>query len=145
MRNAMSLTECQFAGNDRVAFELSAMLRHLWSRWTRSSGPLLCHCAIIGLVSVYDMFLTVKYAQHLKYLEQNPIGRWMMQLDNLKHGTLPNLTLFLSAKSIGTLVVIAILATLYHRRRRIGHPVALGVSAFQVMLAWYLSVATMED
>jgi hypothetical protein len=111
----------------------------------RSTLPLTCHCFIIALVSIYDMYLTVKYAQYLKYMEQNPVGRWLMQLDQLKNGAIPDLTLFLSAKSIGTLIVLTILALLYHHRRRIGHPVAAGVTTFQVVLAWYLTVATTQS
>jgi len=111
-------------------------------RWRGSSAPLICHALIIGLVSVYDMVMTVKYAQHLKYLEENPVGRWMMQLDQLQSGAMPDLTLFLSAKSAGTALVLIILAVLYHRQRRIGHPVAFGVSVFQLMLLWYLTIPT---
>lgn len=110
-----------------------------------SSLPIACYCIIVGLVSVYDMYLTIKYAQYLKYMEQNPVGRWLMQLDQLHNGAIPDLTLFLSAKSIGTLIVLIILAMLYHHRRRIGHPVAVGVSAFQVLLAWYLTLATTQS
>jgi hypothetical protein len=108
----------------------------------QTSVPIACHCFIIALVSIYDMYLTVKYAQYLKYMEQNPVGRWLMQLDQLKSGAIPDLTLFLSAKSVGTLLVLVILALLYHHRRRIGHPVAVGVTTFQVVLAWYLTMAT---
>ncbi|MCU0708833.1 MAG: hypothetical protein MUF23_11130 [Pirellula sp.] len=111
----------------------------------QTSVPIALHCFIIALVSIYDMYLTVKYAQYLKYMEQNPVGRWLMQLDQLKNGAMPDLTLFLSAKSVGTLLVLLILALLYHHRRRIGHPVALGVTSFQVVLAWYLTVATTQS
>lgn len=133
----------------RIPFDalskLEWTLATLARRWHRSSMPLFLYSVIIGLVSLYDMYLTVKYAMYLKYMEQNPVGRWMMQLDQVKNGSMPDLTLFLSAKSIGTLVVLIVLAVLYHRRRRIGHPVAVGVSSFQVLLLWYLTMATLES
>lgn len=108
----------------------------------QASISVACYCVIIGAVSIYDMFLTIRYASSLKYMERNPVGRWMMQLDQLSSGDLPDLTLFLSAKSIGTLLVLAIIAALYHRRRRIGQPVAIGVASFQIVLGWYLTLAT---
>lgn len=107
-----------------------------------SSIPVGFHCAIIGLVSLYDMYLTVLYASSLKYMERNPVGRWLMRLDDLPGGVIPDLTLFLSAKSMGTFLVLLIVTTLYYRRRRIGQPVALGVSLFQILLAGYLILGT---
>ncbi len=151
----MSLSTSLFA-NERTSLNRSSVSlmagiepwfcgRHIATfiaRVRTSYVPLVIHSIVIAAVSLYDMFLTVKYAEQLKYLEQNPIGRWMMQLDYLDNGALPDLTLFLSAKSIGTLLVLTILALLFHRQRRIGHSVALGVSGSQVLLAWYLSVPT---
>jgi hypothetical protein len=107
-----------------------------------SSIPIGYHCAVIGLVSLYDMYLTVLYASSLKYMERNPLGRWLMRLDDLPSGVIPDLTLFLSAKSMGTFLVLLIVTTLYCRRRRIGQPVALGVSLFQILLAGYLTLGT---
>lgn len=128
-----------------VLAESSRVTIALHEKWKGSVAPLIWHSLIIGLVSLYDMFLTVKYAVHLKYLEQNPMGRWMMQLDEIQSGSVPDLTLFLSAKSIGTVLVLAIVACLYLRRRRIGHPVVVGVSGFQLALAWYLTMPTLGD
>lgn len=104
--------------------------------------PVGFHCAVIGLVSLYDMYLTVLYASSLKYMERNPLGRWLMRLDDLPNGVIPDLTLFLSIKSMGTFLVLLTVTTLYYRRRRIGQPVALGVSLFQILLAGYLIMAT---
>jgi hypothetical protein len=103
---------------------------------------IIAQCAIIGVISIYDMYMTVRYASSLKYMERNPVGRWIMQLDQLQNGELPDLTLFLSAKSIGTLMVVAIIAMLYRRRHQIAQPVALGVTLFQILLGGYLTLAT---
>lgn len=99
-------------------------------------------CTVVGLVSIYDMFLTVVYAPYLKSLEQNPIGRWLMQLDQISNHDSPDLTLFLFVKSLGTLLVIATVALLYCKYHRIGQPVAFGVTSFQVLLAMYLTFST---
>ena len=103
---------------------------------------IVVQCLVIGLVSIYDMYMTVRYASSLKYMERNPVGRWIMQLDHLPNGELPDLTLFLSAKSIGTLLVVAIIAMLYRRRHQIAQPVAMGVTLFQILLGGYLTLAT---
>jgi hypothetical protein len=95
---------------------------------------------IVSAVSIYDMLMTVRYADTLKYMEQNPFGRWMMRLDELENGVPPDLTLFLSAKSLGTVLVMLVLFGLVRYRARLGHPVAIGVSICQLMLLWYLTV-----
>ncbi len=95
---------------------------------------------IISAVSIYDMLMTVRYADTLKYMEQNPFGRWMMRLDELEHGVPPDLTLFLSVKSLGTVLVMLVLFGLVRYRARLGHPVAIGVSICQLMLLWYLTL-----
>ena len=103
-------------------------------------GLMVAYLLIVAAVSLYDMMLTVKYAISLKYLELNPFGRWMMRLDELENGMPPDLTLFLSAKSLGTVLVMGVIVALIRYRARLGHPVAMGVSLFQLMLAWYLTV-----
>lgn len=95
---------------------------------------------IIAAVSIYDMLLTIRYADTLKSLEQNPLGRWMMRLDEIEHGISPDLTLFLSVKSIGTLLVMLALLALVRYRARLGHPVGLGVAMCQLVLLWYLTL-----
>lgn len=102
----------------------------------------VCHCAIVGSVSIYDMILTVLYAPYLKSLEQNPVGRWLMQLDQIRNNEVPDLTLFLSVKTLLTIAVLTVLAFLYYRYRRIGQPVAMGVTSFQILLAMYLTFST---
>lgn len=110
-----------------------------------SYGLLVIYWLIIASVSVYDMHLTVKYAGTLKSLEQNPVGRWLMQLDAIQHDVIPDTTLFLSFKSLGTIVVMLILAILIRQRARLGHPVAIGVTMFQLSLAWYLKYGDIPD
>jgi len=86
----------------------------------------------ISAVSIYDMALTIKYPFSLKELELNPVGRWMMSLDQIPCGGLPDLSYFLLAKFLGTWIVMSVLFWLVVRRARIGHLVGLGVAACRV-------------
>jgi hypothetical protein len=126
----------------RLFRELHRFAIHSYRRFVGSAYSTICYLAIVGAVSVYDIILTIKYAFYLKYMEENPIGRWLMQLDTLENGCLPDLTWFLTAKSIGTLIVLAGIYVLVHWKGRLGHPVGIGVSSFQLALASYLTFAT---
>lgn len=97
------------------------------------------YLTIVASVAIYDICLTIQYSRSLKQMEENPIGRWLMNLDRIQENVIPDLTLFLTAKSLGTLVVLVALVTLVLRYSRIGHPVAIGVSGFQLGLAAYLT------
>ncbi|MFN7733661.1 MAG: hypothetical protein ACK5OB_17320 [Pirellula sp.] len=109
-----------------------------WFLASRAITPI--YLFIIAAVSIYDMLLTIRYADTLKSLEQNPLGRWMMRLDEIEHGISPDLTLFLSVKSIGTILVMLALLALVRYRARLGHPVGLGVAMCQLVLLWYLTL-----
>lgn len=112
------------------------------NQFTQSVYSTFVYLFIVGSVSAYDIILTIKYAAYLKYMEENPIGRWLMRLDELENGCLPDLTWFLTAKTIGTLFVLAGMAALILWKGKLGHPVAIGVSLFQLCLAAYLTFGT---
>jgi len=97
------------------------------------------YLAIISTVAVYDMHLTIRYSLSLKQYEQNPIGRWLMNLDQLGMNAIPDLTLFLSLKALGTISVLIVIVGLVRWRARVGHPVGFGVATFQIALAYYLT------
>lgn len=113
-----------------------------YQRWQSSCLCVPTYLSLVGAVSIYDIVLTILYAPYLKYAEENPIGRWIMGLDNLRPEALPDLTLFLTMKSAGTVIVLLTMYFLILWRAKLGHPVAFGVSLFQVSLAWYLTFAT---
>jgi len=98
--------------------------------------------AVVSLVAAYDIVLTIRYANFLVQLEENPIGRWIM---NLKHSTIydievtPNIVPFIVLKVLGTILVIGVIVALIRWRAHIGHLVGLGVSCFQLGLAAYLT------
>lgn len=104
------------------------------------------YLAIIAMVAIYDIYLTFQYQRTLYEMELNPIGRWIMGLDNLKIPgvypvTAPNILPFVLLKSTGTIIVLGSITFLVSRWGRIGHGVGIGVSAFQLGLAAFLTFA----
>jgi hypothetical protein len=90
---------------------------------------------VIGAISAYDAFLAMKHRSELAAMEENLIGRALLELD----GDDP--ALFLAVKFLGTIAALGILASLYQLRPRWAMTVAYGVSAFQIGLVVYLSLA----
>ncbi len=110
-----------------------------FDRWRASWISLVSYLLIIGGISVYDIYLTIRYAESLEQYEANPIGRWLMGLDQLARAECPDVSLFIGCKTIGTLFVLAVLAVLVVRWARLGHPIAMGVSLFQISLGYFLT------
>lgn len=134
-------------GKDRAVPVLGARFIHpivtccmqWYSKWTSSVISLLSYLTVVSCVSLYDIHLTILYAKYLKCLEENPVGRWLMDLDDVAYNQSPDLTMFLLMKVLGTLVVLGAIVRLIRWRSELGHPVAMGVSLFQLVLAGYLT------
>lgn len=90
--------------------------------------------ALIAGVSLFDTFLIVKFADDLIWMEENPIGRWLLRVNNWQVG------LFVSTKLIGTCIVVGTLITLRHLNSRKTMPVTTSVAAFQTGLLGYLTL-----
>jgi len=114
-------------------------------RWLISVLASLIYVGVVAGVSAYDIFLTIEYASWLPQLEENPMGRWLMNLEYSPMYNLsappPNVTYFVLLKILGTSIVVVSLVSLIRWRALIGHAVSLGVSAFQLWLAGYLTFA----
>ena len=123
---------------------LRALLSHRPIVRGVSNALLLSYLAVIGAISFYDMILTVRYAESLKQLELNPVGRWLMQLDHLPKNSIPDVSLFLLAKGFGTAIVLLVIFWITRRRARLGHPIGMGVSLCQILLAVYLCYGSLE-
>ncbi len=119
--------------------DLRFALRAAYLGWTSTWLSVATYLIVVASVAVYDISLTIRYWQSLKQMEENPIGRWLMNLDRIEEGSMPNLSLFLAMKSIGTIIVLLTIYTMVTRSSRLGHPVAAGVSCFQLVLAFYLT------
>ncbi len=87
----------------------------------------------VGLVSAYDGWLVVKYWESITQLERNPLCQYFIWLG---HG---DWSIFLRAKTSGTLAVLSVLAGLYRSNRRLALPVAVAVTVFQLALLLYLT------
>jgi hypothetical protein len=100
---------------------------------------LLACCAVIGLVSSYDGYLTIRYHESLAQMEINPLGRTILQLDQDGGASAAALASFLGLKFAGTVVVICALQGIFRGHRRIGLTCAVAVAAVQALLGCYLT------
>lgn len=88
----------------------------------------------IGLVSALDLYLALRSYSILDHVERNPLVRWIVssRSDN------PNL--LITAKFVGTILALWLLALLHSRSAKLGVVVASVVAVFQgFVLAFNLS------
>lgn len=111
--------------------------RSWWARLDRMLFPYFqIAWLMIGLISLYDMYLVWRHRAVILTVERNPICEWLIRWDP------DGLSYFLCAKSLGTLFVLSALLLLFMQWRRIAMSVVSGVAAFQLALLLYLSLAT---
>jgi hypothetical protein len=89
---------------------------------------------LIAAVSVYDIFLSLKYQQELPLLEQNPIGLWLIRLGGGEVGV------FMRIKAAGTILVMLTLLDLMRRQSRFLLPVTGALTSAQAVLLLYLTL-----
>jgi hypothetical protein len=107
------------------------------NRWALFGAKLL-----IGLISAYDVYLTIKYVGALPTYELNPVGRWLMRLDSGPTCELQQIAAFITAKFAGNLIALSVIELLASLNRSMAGAVALPVAAFQVWLLYYLMVGS---
>ena len=100
-----------------------------------SAMALATCCLFVAAVSVHDAMLVVLNSNVIGEVEQNPVGRWLIELQG------GDVWLFVSLKLVGTAVVCGVLVTLYEYRTRLALASGSGVAAFQAGLLWYLTFA----
>jgi hypothetical protein len=93
----------------------------------------------IGAVSAMDCYLVFRFRDLMWELEENPIGRYLIELDN------GNVTVFILTKAAGTVVVMCVLAGLYVYRRRWSFPITGSIAAFQLTLFIYVGLSIPID
>jgi hypothetical protein len=91
--------------------------------------------AFVAAVSMYDAWLVVVFREIIHYTEQNPLGRLLIQLDS------NGISYFLTAKAVGTAIVLAALIAVHRLSHRYREWIMGGVATFQAWLLWYLSFA----
>ncbi|MEZ6090182.1 MAG: hypothetical protein R3C05_19575 [Pirellulaceae bacterium] len=112
-----------------------------WTRWLESTPMLLAPLTIwIGLVSAYDIYLTIKYAESLLYLEQNPVARHILNLNSPEGMAVEHLARFIGLKCGGTVVSIGSLFVLGCWRLHYANLAATGVALVQLGVLLFLSV-----
>jgi hypothetical protein len=93
----------------------------------------LC-CLFVAVVSVHDAALVVVNHEVISDVEQNPVGKWLIEA----HGG--EVWLFVFLKLAGTALVCAVLVTVYQYCRRLGMIAVVALSTFQMLLLCYLTI-----
>lgn len=101
----------------------------------RSSMILMALWLFIGTVAAYDVYLSVKYQDTLQFEEVNPLGKWLLQIDN------GSVAVFMGCKFLGTLIALGTVILLYCYKRQMGLTVASVLAAVQAFVASYLLFA----
>ncbi len=105
-----------------------------WFAEHHRKGILFAACCLcIAVVSVHDATLVVLNDDVIAQVEQNPLGRWLIDLQG------GEVWLFVLVKLAGTAVVCATLITLYRHRQDVGMMAAGTLTAFQIALLGYLT------
>jgi hypothetical protein len=107
-------------------------------------GLLACKCVIL-VVSAFDIYLTVKYVEFMPELELNPLGRWLLGVDNGPRCELQHAAAFITAKFAGNVLVLAIIEALAHCNFRMVGFVAGAVALFQLLLGLFLYFADFHN
>ena len=87
---------------------------------------------VILMVSAYDVYLSIKLQDLLPETEKNPVGRWLIQIDN------QDVALFMAAKLFGTGLAIHLLGLLRHYKLKILKPVMASIVLLQLALLMFL-------
>lgn len=112
-----------------------------YKRVVHSPVTLLVLKLTIGLVSAYDIFLTIKYVECLPEMELNPVGRWLMCLDSGPECGLDQIAGFVSAKFAGNFLTLAILELVCHWRKSLAVCIATIVAMAQLYLLHILTAS----
>ena len=103
------------------------------NRWS-----LLVCKILIGLVSAYDIYLTIKYVEYLGVYELNPVGRWLMDLDDGPECELKQIAGFITAKFAGNFIALSVIELLASWKRYLATAVAMPIVLFQMGLLYFL-------
>ena len=90
---------------------------------------------VIAFVSLFDTYLIWHFEEEMLSMEENPIGYWLLEIDNGRIG------IFVRTKLAGTICVLSTLAIMWRVGSRIVFPVTTSVASYQVGLFFYLTVS----
>lgn len=86
----------------------------------------------IGLISAIDLYWAVKNQHIMLHNEENPIGRYLIGLDD------GSVALFMGVKMAGTILALGFLIFLYHYRILYAWTSIIILTAAQFLLLYYL-------
>ena len=86
----------------------------------------------IGFASAFDIYMSIKTQEYLLGLEMNPVGRWLIRLDD------GDVALFMGIKTAGTTLALGILVWLYFHKRSWAWISIFFVSLMQLFVLWNL-------
>lgn len=118
------------SGSRTVKKHVAILVANVWT-------VLMCK-AIIGCTSAFDTYLTIKYSRSLDIYEQNPIGRWLMGLDHGPVVETQQIAAFITAKFLGTIIVLVAIQGVAIWRVRLAGIIAIPIAAFQLSLIAHL-------
>lgn len=87
---------------------------------------------IIGTVSSYDAYLTIKYRDFLQDCEENPIARWILKSTDW------DVSLFIGLKMAGTIITLGILSLIYTFNKKKAYIISFCITVAQIVLLLYL-------
>jgi len=91
-------------------------------------------CFIVGLVSVYDVYMTLIYPMDIYMLEQNPFAMYIIKNWGIAS--------FITVKSWTTMVTVLILMWLRKTKYRNS---VIALTLFQLVLFFYLNFSTRTE
>lgn len=89
---------------------------------------------LIGLVSAYDTYLTVRFQESLEVMECNPIALWLLAYDEWSAATLVGL------KFLGSMVVLGVLCLCFWLQPRWGLTITVSIALLQGALLAFLTI-----
>ena len=87
---------------------------------------------LIGLISAWDSYLTVKLRDMIHDHEQNPVGLMLLRMDR------GDVSIFMFCKFVGTLTALLVLWVLHEKNPKLADKVITPVFIAQVCLLYYL-------
>ena len=112
---------------------ISAAIRDTYEEFRRWQLWFPAAIVMIAAVSLYDTYLIVRFAEVIHLMEENPIGRWLVEISG------GQVEVFVRVKLAGTLLVLSMLIFMWIRRVRILLTVTTSIASWQTCLMIYLT------
>ncbi len=94
---------------------------------------LLICMMIIAAVSVFDIYITFKLQSLIYDNELNPIGRWLIELDN------GSVALFMTAKAVGLSLILWVIPLMYlFWKKSWALTIAISLTLVQLFVFYFL-------